>query len=123
MLDGKCSVNIATSASATGLKTDLQKEANRRGMSLSALVAQIYNYAVDHHAKFEEPLKTARPKPGDHISASVPIKIRDNLNDMAEEDHRTRSLLCCFILEKVLEDNLLPEVFQKKQKRKSQKRK
>lgn len=112
----KVSVNISTSASGRRLKEDLTRAAHNRGVNLSKLVAAIYRFAVNHREKFEKPLKDSREKPGGHISASVPASVRDELTDWAVHADKTRTNLCCFILEKVLEDDLLDEVFKETSK-------
>lgn len=109
----KVSVNISIAASGQGLKDTLAKEARNRGATLSRLVAAIYKYAVYNKKKFAEPLKDARVKPGEHISATVSEDVRDNLNRWAEQGDMHRAHLCCFILEKALEDNLLKEALHK----------
>lgn len=103
----RCAVNVSKSSSAEGLKQALQQEASNRGLSLSKLVGKIFIWAVNNNEKFHGSLKQAAKKPGDHISTSVSANVRDQLNIWARKTDRERSHLCCFILEKVLEDNLL----------------
>lgn len=104
-------VNITQTASGQRLKDDLDKEAKKRGMKVRSFVGQILTYAVANKSVFKKPLKDARPKPGDNIGAVVSEKVIDELNAWAKEKNTSRGFWCCFILEKVLEDRLIDDIF------------
>lgn len=114
---GKVSVNISVAASGQGLHEALTKESGNFGVTLSHLVAAVYRFAVGSKEYYETPLKDSRPKPGKHISASVTIEVRDELNSWADDDGRDRTHLCCFILEKTLEDGLLSKALSRPKKK------
>lgn len=114
---GKVSVNISVAASGHGLHEALTKESGNFGVTLSHLVAAVYKFAVGSKELYETPLKDSRAKPGKHISASVTIEVRDELNNWADDDGRDRTHLCCFILEKTLEDGLLTQALARPKKR------
>ena len=112
-MSNRCAVNISKHSSGEGLKKELQQEASKKATSLSKLVSKIYSWAVNNQDKFDTDLKKAKNKPGEHISTSVSEAVRAELNKWAKKRETDRSLLCCFILEKALEDNLLKDVFLK----------
>ena len=113
----KFSVNISKASSAIGLKEKIQKEASSRGLTLSKLVSGIYEYAIYNRSSFKEKVKNPGDKPGLHISTSVSRKVRDGLNEWAAETGRQRTLLCVFILEKVIEDDLFEKIFVEESKK------
>lgn len=113
----QCSINISEASCGKGLRDKLQDEAAKKGLSLSNLVRKIFIWAVDNQSKLENGLSKARSKPGERISTTVSVEVRDALNDWASATDRKRSLLCCYILEKVLEENLLREVLRETKKK------
>ncbi len=104
------SVNISNSASAEGLEEELTSNARRYGLTRSRVVAEIYKYAVYHKEEFGRPLRSPRPLHGSHISATVPQEVAQQLSAWAKEESARRLDLCRFILEKALEDNLIPRI-------------
>jgi hypothetical protein len=102
-------VNISSNASGKGLKEDLEKEARNRGMKIRSFIGLLYSYAVNNKGKFK-PLKNAREKDGANIGASVSEELKQKLDEWATKKQTSRGLLCCYILEKILEENLFDDI-------------
>jgi predicted DNA-binding ribbon-helix-helix protein len=98
------SVNIQMSASGVGIKEDLQLIASRRAVSVSKIVAQIYEYAVNNTNAFPTEILSPRPKMGKNISTKVSVDVVNKLTEWAKELGRSRANHCCFLLEVVLAD-------------------
>lgn len=103
-------INITGSSSGKGLREQLLSEAANRGMKITPLVSTIYVYAVSNNDLFSTPLRNAMKKDGEHIGAKVPETVAKALQKWATSTNRSRGYLCCYILEKVLEDNLLDKI-------------
>lgn len=105
------SINISSSSSGQGLREDLQKLASSRGRTVSSLVGDIFEYAVENQEKFAGPLLSPRKMPGKHISAKVEESIKEKLTQWSEKIGKPRMFLCSFILQKTLESGLIEEIF------------
>lgn len=104
-------VNVTPTASAQNLRTLLETEASARGKPMRAFVGQIYAYAVNNQGEFAGPLKPPKPKPGEHIGATVSDATAKQLERWAKQEQTSRGMLCCYILEKALQNDLLARVF------------
>lgn len=104
-------VNITPTASAEGLREDLEREANNRGKPIRSLVGAIYRYAAGNKGKFTGALKSARRKPGKHIGATVTETVGRALDQWAKQEQTSRGMWCCYLLEKALQDKMLDKIF------------
>lgn len=104
-------VNITPNSSAKGLRSKLQSEAINRGLNTGTFLSKTYGWAVENRDRFTLPLKHAVARGGDHIGAEVAERTAAALTQWAKSRETPRGKLCCFLLEKVIEDKLLAEIF------------
>lgn len=104
-------VNITPESSAEGLRETLENEAIARGKTFRPFVGQIYAYAVKNKSEYTSKLRSALPKKGKHIGAVVSDGVNKALKQWAKDQKTSRGRLCCYILEKTLEDELLGQIF------------
>ena len=108
----KVIINISTTAAGQGLKQELDRHALHRGMKTRAFVGQIYAFATNNKHRFRKLSSDARSKPGSNIGAVVSEKVKEDLDNWAKERQTSLGMLCCFILENVLEpEGLIDEIF------------
>jgi len=104
-------VNITPTASADGLREDLEREARSRGKPIRSLVGSIYSYAVTNKNKFSGALRAPKRKPGQHIGATVSESVCKALDQWAKKEQTSRGMWCCYLLEKALQDKMLDRIF------------
>lgn len=104
-------INVSPESSAEGLRQDLEVEARRRGRQLRAFIGDIYTYSVENRDSYLSQLSEVKSKPGSHIGAVVPEETKKKLDAWAKEQKTSRGRLCCYILEKTLEEDLLNKIF------------
>ena len=104
-------INVTPESSAEGLRDELEIEARKRGKQLRPFIGDIYTYAVNNKDDYLAQLSNVRSKPGNHIGAVVSDETKRKLDAWAKEQKTSRGRLCCYILEKTLEADLLNEIF------------
>lgn len=104
-------LNITKGSSGDGLRAVLDRQAHSRGMKLTRFVGQILEYAADHQGEFKKGVDNPRSKPGEHIGAEVRTDALKKLSDWAQLKQTQRGLLCCYILERVDEDDMYDKIF------------
>lgn len=101
----KVQINITANSTAKNLKDRLQKEANRRGKSLSTYAGEVLSIALKDKKTYGTILKNSEDKGGKHISAKVTEPEKEALASWAKDEDTTLSRWCSHLLEKHLELN------------------
>jgi hypothetical protein len=105
-------INISPESSAQNLREGLEREAHGRGRRIRPFVSDIYTYAVENRAEYASPVPNPGRKPGLHIGAEVPDSVKTALGRWAQDMRTSQGRLCCYILEKTIQDvNLMGRIF------------
>jgi hypothetical protein len=103
-------INITPNVAGQKVKEIYEVEAQRRGRLPRLFVSDAIAYACRNKSRFKTPLIEAKPKNGSHISILLDKEIKEDLMIWAEEQRSNQSLWANYILEKILELELLGEI-------------
>jgi len=110
----KSRIDINPANSGKGVKEALSKIAELKSTTVSGLVRSIISYSIENKNEFTSKLKNPRPKSGLNIVSHIESDVLDNLSKWQKERNVSRVKLVSYIIEKVLEDDLVDKIIPSK---------
>ena len=104
-------IDLPAGASCKNQRERLLIESGLRGMNLKMLVGACYEFALSNTSLFDKPLKGQYETGGEYIGGLVPKGTKQGLDDWASYRLATRCSLLSFILNKVIEDDMIDDVY------------
>jgi hypothetical protein len=107
-------VNITPPSSSAALREQLEALADRYGINVRVLVAEVYTYAAKNQEEFSDPLDQAVKRGGLHIGATVSDATAAELTAWAKKKKTPRGRHCAFVLEKALESGVIKKILKER---------